>query len=422
MSFFSVINGLLNNVPTPVRATGTNELAVEIGGSNVSAFGDIIAVDYTPVIQIDFVYGINFQTGYYTVVNSASCDTFASRLRLQTLTNSAGQATYQSKRVAKYRPGQGNTARFTAVWTTSAINSTQIIGMGNTTDGYFFGLSGTGFGILRRNSNVNTWISQSSWNSDRCDGTGSSGFSWNFNNGNVMQIRYPFLGYGDIKYYVQNSINGAWILCHTEQYANNNILPQVSNPNLTFYANVTNSGNTTNLTMYVGSVGVFVSSKKEYLGAQYATSNIKTLSTTPINIFSIKNCTTYNTVANRAFMRLRALSVASGNGSTNGSITQINILSGATLSGIPTFVPVNGGSPDNGVTLSAANSIVSVDVSASQVINGVSIFNTCIANNTNIFIDLTSYEIFVTPGDIFTITATSLSATPVCASLTWNED
>ena len=47
MSFFSVINGLLNNVPTPIRATGTNELVVEIGGTNISAFGDIIAVDYT---------------------------------------------------------------------------------------------------------------------------------------------------------------------------------------------------------------------------------------------------------------------------------------------------------------------------------------------------------------------------------------
>jgi len=64
---------------------GVNILSniVGIGGSNVSAFGDIIAVDNTPVIQLDFVYGINTQTGSTSVNTTGVADTNASRLRLQ---------------------------------------------------------------------------------------------------------------------------------------------------------------------------------------------------------------------------------------------------------------------------------------------------------------------------------------------------
>jgi len=239
--------------------------AIQIGGSNVSAFGDLIVANHTPVIQVDFVYGINTQTGSATVANSATADTNASRLRLQSGTNAAGSATYTSARIARYRQGQGMMARFTAAWTNNAASSNQVVGMGTTQVGYFFGYNGTAFGVSRRNGGSDNWVAQTDWNNDKCDGTGQSGFNWNKTFGNVMMIRYPFLGYGDITFWVQNPVTGAWILCHTIQYANSTASVQVSNPSFSFYANVTNAGSTTNLLMYVGSVGVFISGVREYL-------------------------------------------------------------------------------------------------------------------------------------------------------------
>ena len=160
---------------------GVNILSnvVGIGGSNVSAFGDINVASFTPVVQLDFIYGINTQTGSSSVVTTGVVDTSSSRLRLQTGIGAAGSATFQSKRIARYRPGQGMMARFTAVWTTNAADSTQVVGVGNTQVGYFFGYNGTTFGISIRNGGSDTWAPQSTWNQDKCDGTGASGFNWN---------------------------------------------------------------------------------------------------------------------------------------------------------------------------------------------------------------------------------------------------
>ena len=112
-------------------AFNTITSVVQIGGSNVSAFGDLIVANLTPVLQLDFVYGINTQTGSSTVANSATVDTNASRLRLQSGTNAAGAATFTSNRIARYRAGQGMVARFTCAWTTNAASSTQVIGVGS---------------------------------------------------------------------------------------------------------------------------------------------------------------------------------------------------------------------------------------------------------------------------------------------------
>jgi len=243
---------------------------IQYDDSLVSAFGTLETNELTPVIQLDFEYGINTQTGLATTANSATVDVNNSRLRLQCGTNTAGSAIFNSRRIAKYRPGQGMVARFTGVFGTALASNTQIIGVGNSADGYFFGYNGTSFGILHRSSGtgslVNTWVAQSSWNGDKANGTGASAFNWNQQLGNVMMIKYPYLGYGDIKFFVQDSATGKFILVHTIRFANTVTTTQLSNPNMFFYAQNLNSGNTTNNIMYCGSVGVFISGVRSFIG------------------------------------------------------------------------------------------------------------------------------------------------------------
>jgi len=396
--------------------TGPTE--VIIGGSNVSAFGDLVTVEHSPVVQLDFVYGINNQTGTTSVNTTGIADTNASRLRLQTGVGAAGAATFFSQRIARYRAGQGMMARFTAVWTNNAANSTQVVGIGNTQVGYFFGYNGTAFGLSRRNGGSDNWTAQTAWNGDTCDGSGASGFNWNKTFGNVMMIRYPFLGYGDITYWVQNPVTGAWILCHTIQYANTSISVQVSNPSFPFYANVVNSGSTTNILMYVGSVGVFISGVREFLAAQFATDSLKNTITTEANLLNLRNCTTYNTVTNSGVIRLRSISAATDNG--NGLAT-IRLKRGVTIGGSPSFAPISGTTADQGVTITSGNSIASVDVAGTGT-TGTLLFNICLARNSNVVYDLTPFKIFIAPGETLTVTAFSAVSASIQVALNWNED
>jgi len=399
---------------------GVNILSntVSIGGSNVSAFGDLIVANQTPVIQIDFVYGINTQTGVTSINTTGVADTNASRLRLQTGVGAAGSATYNSARIAKYRQGQGMMARFTAVWTNSAASSTQVVGMGNTQVGYFFGYNGTDFGLSIRNAGSDSWTAQTAWNGDKCDGTGASGFTWDKTKGNVMMIRYPFLGYGAITFLVQNPVTGAWILCHTIQYPNSSASVQISNPSFPFYANVTNAGSTTNILMYVGSVGVFIFGVREFLGPQWAIDSLKNTITTEANLLNLRNCTTYNTITNTGVIRLRSLSCSTDNG--NGLAT-IRLKKGVTIGGSPSFTTINGTTADQGVTITSGNSISSYDVAGTGT-TGTTFFNVCLSRNSNVSYDLTNFNLFILPSETLTVTAFSTVSSSIQVALNWNED
>lgn len=399
---------------------GVNILSsvVSLGGSNVSAFGDIVTVNPNPNVQLDFVYGINSQTGLATTANSATVDTNASRLRLQSGTNSAGAATFNSVRIARYRSGEGMRARFTCVFVNNAASSTQVIGVGNTQMGYFFGYNGTAFGISRRNGGSDNWVAQASWNGDKCDGTGASGFNWNPTLGNIVQIQYAYLGYGNISFWVQNPVTSQFILCHTIQYANSSTSTSVSAPSFPFYANITNAGNTTNLTMYCGSVSVCVTGELEYLGAQWGIDSLKNTITTEANLLNIRNCTTYNTVTNTGIIRLRSISAATDNG--NGLAT-IRLKKGVTIGGSPSFTTINGSTADAGVTITSGNSIASYDVAGTGT-SGTLIFNLCLARNSNNTVDLTPYKIYINPAETLTVTGFSAVSSSLQVALNWNED
>lgn len=406
------------------NAIGLNILdrTVEIGGSSVSAFGTLETAELTPAVQLDFVYGINTQTGASAVSGTgATVDTDSQRLRIQCGTGSSGSAQFNSRRVVRYRAGQGTTARFTAAFASSAASNTQIAGVGTDANGFFFGFNGTSFGILHRNASADTWIAKSSWNGDQLDGNGGSAMTLDPTKGNVFQIKYPYLGYGAIRFYVQNPVTGAWILVHTIRYPNQSASVELSNPSLYFWAQSKNSGNTTNLTMYVGSVGIFASGPRSFIGQpKWGTDNGKSGITTETNIFSVKAATTYNGATNRGVIRLTSLSAtlyaASGN-----SWGTLRLRIGATLGGSPSFACISGSTADGGVTITSGNSIASVDTAGTTATGGVLLFNLSLAQGM-VEVDLTPYELFVAPAEILTVGGFASASSTIAAALNWNEN
>ena len=420
----TTLNQLLKPADTLTKVSTldsiTNPVNVNFANANSSAFGDLISVGLRPVVQMDFVYGLNSQTTTTTTANSATVDTNASRLRLQSGTNVAGSAIFQSKKTAKYRAGEGMVGRFTALFTTGVANSKQITGIGNSTDGYFVGYNGISFGFMLKTGGSETWIAQTTWNGDKCNGTGASGFTWNTTKGTPIQIIYPFLGYGNIKFMVQNPDTSAWILAHTIKYANTTTAVQVTNPNLGFYSEVTNSGNNTNLIMYSGSAGIFISGERTYVGnPKWSTDvNLKAITTSEAAILSIRNATTYNGVANKSVIRLNSISV-SGNSNT---LATIRFRIGATLGGSPSFAAISGTTADSGITITSGNSVASVDVAATTSSAGTYFFNIAIGANGSQVIDVSNLDLFIYPAETLSICGIGSANTNVGISVNWTED
>lgn len=422
MSYFGVIKGLFNGIARQISSNSTNNLRVELGGAGLSAFGDPISVGNTPIIQLSWVMGINIQIGSTTTANGGTADTDASRLRLQTGTNTAGSAIFVSKRPATYRPGQGIVARFTPIFTTGVANSTQIYGAGTATNGYFLGYNGTALGILHRNNGSDTWIPQASFNNDTINGSGVSGFNWSPTFGNVWMIKYPYLGYGNITFWVQNQADSGWILVHTIKYTNTTDTVQIVDPNLYFYGQVINSGNNTNITSYCGSVGFFLSGDRKFLGPQWSAKNNKAVTTAnALNILTIKNATTYNGKTNNSIIRLDNINCAFGNFGNN-AFGYITAVKNATLGGTPAFTPINGSTADNGATITSGNSLASFDIAGTTVTGGLGVWNANGPLNSLSWSDVTTKEILIFPGETLTFKGEVTANGGESVAVNWTED
>lgn len=395
---------------------------------HLGPFGDLIAQPLWPLLQLDFVYGIFSQLGTTTVSGAgASADTNAGRLRLQCGTSNGGVASFTSTRQIRYRPGQGVDARFTAVFTAGVASSEQIVGVGNIvsgtlTDGYFFGFNGVTFSIRQVNSGASTWIAQSSWNVDTCDGSAGasnpSGFNLNPTFGNVYSVRYPYMGFGNIFFYVETA-EGRVILVHVIQYVSTSSSIQLSNPTLTFFARSLSLGSTTNLTVLVGATGVFLVGQRRFTGAQFGIDNTKAAITTETSILALRNATTFNGVVNRAALRLRSLSFASDAGNNT---AVLRVKAGVTLGGAPVFTPISGVTGDNGVTITSGQSPASFDVAGTTVTGGTTLYNSTAARNTGFEIDLTEYDIYVLPGETYVFSMACGSSATSAVTINWQED
>lgn len=394
--------------------------------TNLSAFGTLETAELTPLVQMDFVYGINSQLGVSSTANTGVVDTTLRRLRLQTGTNSAGSAIFRSRKTIKYRAGQGILARFTFVFATGTASSTQIAGCGNANDGYFFGYSGTTFGIFHRlNGSILEFTAQTSWNGDKMNGSGASGMTIIPQFGNVYMIKYPYLGYGNINFYILDNATSRFILVHTIKYTNTTDTVQLTNPTLAFYCQMLNAGNTTNLIAYCGSVGMFLSGERNFDSSpRWAADNSKSGVTAETSIMTLRNATTYNGVDNQGLIRLNSFSVAGttgGSGSAHSTIT-VRFRIGATLGGVPAYTPVSGATADNGVSITGGNSITSYDTAASSSTGGTYIFNMTLNSPGSMTTDLTPFDIFIQPGEVLTIAAVCSSSNTVAISIDWFEE
>lgn len=141
----------LNNITTnTVGISERNGLDVDLIGP-LTAFGELQVAEPTPRVQIDGTYGL-LQTDVQTLTDGASGSATAvgNLFSISSGTAAGGYAVIRSRRIVRYRPGQGCRLLFTALYSAGVANSLQLGGGFTAADGLFFGYNGTAFGIMRR--------------------------------------------------------------------------------------------------------------------------------------------------------------------------------------------------------------------------------------------------------------------------------
>lgn len=156
-----------------------------------------------------------------------------------------------------------------------------------------------------------TWIPQASWNGDRFAGGGPSGVTLDQTKGNVYQIKYQWLGYGQVSFFIESPNDGLLHLVHAVKYANANTAPSIGDPSLCFSAKVANTTNATAVTLATPSIAMFVEGEEPLLGVRRGIHNTKTTVTTAyLPIVSVRLGQHYSAKAIRTFAKILRVAVS----------------------------------------------------------------------------------------------------------------
>jgi hypothetical protein len=189
-----------------------------------------------------FYFDIKTDEGATVVWNSGS-----SQSTLHVTSTSGSRAIKQTKRIFIYQSGKSQLCMFTGRFNGGVDGIKKSIGSFDEDDGYLFQMSGSSFGVVLRKTidgvKTDTFISQSSWNLDKMDGTGSSGNTLDINKAQIYTVDYEWLGVGRVRYGVVQK--GIFNYVHEINNYNNLHTVYLRNPNLPIRYEISTHKNTT---------------------------------------------------------------------------------------------------------------------------------------------------------------------------------
>ena len=212
----------------PPVGTRENPSYTVINGTNVDAFGRVrVSQPYT-LFDSQNRYAADDQFEVSTTgTGTSSFLSNEATVQLQVTGAGVGSVIRQTYRSFPYQPGKGLLILTTFVMDSStSANLTQQVGYYNTQNGVFFKRTGsTNSFVLRSNSTPTPGtpsdtriVNQSSWNGDKLDGTGDSGFTLDTTKAQILWMDFEWLGVGSVR--CGFIIDGQYIVCHTFTNAN----------------------------------------------------------------------------------------------------------------------------------------------------------------------------------------------------------
>lgn len=244
-------------------------------------------------------------------------------------------------------------------------------------------------------------IPQSTWNQDTV--------SWlDTTKGNVYKIDYQYLGFGDIRFHVEDPETGRFITVHIIKWANANTLPSLGNPSMRFGIYGASIGSTSNITVQCASVNLSVQGQVIKTRNPRSVKNTQLVSSSFTNILTLRNRHTYNSIKNQVEIEPIAISLSSE--STKN--VEVEIRGNSTFSGGTNFA------------LAGTNLVGDVDTTLNTTSGGTLLASFTLSGGGSTSVNLHDYQITIPPSVKITISArvTSGASSNVTASLTYYED
>ncbi len=387
-----------------------------------SGFGDAIVSDRTDQVSDLFEYGVPTYDITTSVFSSGLVQSFTSMAIVSSGTGATAFAQLQSKKYLKYMAGHDGYAFFSAMWPAgSSANSTQWIGVFDANDGAAVGFNGTTFSILFRQNAVDTIIPQSSFNMDKLNGTGASGFTINTADLNVFRIDYGWTGGTQITFQILNT-NGSWITFHQINNTNVNPNPSFGNPILPMTAQVKSTGSTTNVTIATAGWNAGIVAEPSVAQSRFFTAGQLTRTAIADNgtetfVVAFQNKSTYQTKPNKVIVRISF--VSAGVGVTGGTVTLFRLLRNASITGT-SFTDVD--TVNSVMQISTAGTLTT---SGGLAASGTNMFTFMNANSVpyNTFVPEQDLLLYLYPGETLTITGINIQGGGqlVIGILAWEE-
>lgn len=205
-----------------VYPQGVQEVA--LGGMNLDAFGRLRVSEPFTLFDSQNRYAKDPQ--FDEALTGSGTSTFLpneSSVKLEVTTASGDKVVRQSKQVFPYQPGKSLLVLATFTMAAGEENLQQRVGYFNSDNGVFFQQKDDVLSFVIRTYTSGTasdarTITQSNWNTDKLDGTGSSGITLDETKTQILFIDFEWLGVGSVR--CGFVINGEFIVAHVFQNAN----------------------------------------------------------------------------------------------------------------------------------------------------------------------------------------------------------
>ena len=310
--------------------------------------------------------------------------------------------------ITAYEISRGNYSQASGGWT--AVSSNNVVYFTRRIAGpagaSTFNAGATGaaatFAILTTGvAPTESFIPQTQWNIDKA--------SWlDPSKGNVYQIKFQYLGYGNAFFSIENPTTGRFEPVHMIQNANARTSTVMRNPNGLLLWEVQNNGSGTGVTLRGASAAAFLEGPLQYYGqeqASYATRSVLAATETPVLSLRPSNVDA-NIFSTKQIFPLRISAAADGTKNVT-----INIYKNAALTAAQ-FIPVNTGS----VALKDSSATAFSSTGATLV------YSFQLSKTGQDTQDLGQFNTFLSLNETLTVTAVSANASDISISLAWNED
>jgi len=304
-------------------------------------------------------------------------------------------------------------------WVTEAYDGTIYfiaLRTGARSGAYSTSIVGTSFSQYIAGASVaGNFVSQSDWNIDTMDGNGPSSMLLDKTKGNVYQIGFQYLGYGNTRFAIEDPQTGQFQACHMIRQANSRLTPVLKDPHVSVLWTVSNAGSTTSTHMTGASGAVFCEGEvQRNIGPAFsATAFNSDVDTAEEPVLTVRSNRIFRGKVGYGELDISTLSVTIPQSAAAHYVT-IRIYKNLRLTGPVNFINVN-----------SDQSIASYDTSATGFTANQ---NTLVASYVipfagSINVDLKGDNFFLSVGESLTITAqASTNNGSVACAITWFED